>query len=190
MIFRRGGWLYIDNKNIHVVTEMTYEFVFKDAFMDLRKTYIQETQTKEEILLYPRWSFPNGKYSFFVEEEEYKAISTKENVIYNVFIVYHSDGSGIARVKSVPLLKKESMFKELHLVYGQNSYVIKTTLAFKNITISKDEEKIIMTANKVPSIYKSILSMYDYNVHVHDTLDLPFVVWVAIFKGVALLMRH
>ncbi|WP_255266655.1 hypothetical protein [Bacillus cereus] len=65
---------------------MTYEFVFKDAFMDLRKRYIQETQTQEEILLYPRWSFPNGKYSFFVGEEEYRAISTKENVIYNVFI--------------------------------------------------------------------------------------------------------
>ncbi|AIK38055.1 hypothetical protein COM13_05235 [Bacillus pseudomycoides] len=168
---------------------MTYEFVFKDSFMDLRKTYIQETKTNEEILLYPRWSFPNGKYSFFCREEEYKAISTKESVMYNVFIVCHPDGSEIARVKNIPLLKKESILKELNLVYGKNSYQIKTTLAFKNITISKDEE-LIMTANKISSIYKNVLSMYDYNVNVHNTLDLPFVVWVAIFKGIVLLMRH
>ncbi|WP_243521739.1 hypothetical protein [Bacillus pseudomycoides] len=85
---------------------MTYEFVFKDSFMDLRKTYIQETKTNEEIILYPRWSFPNGKYSFFCREEEYKAISTKENVMYNVFIVCRPDGSEIVRVKNIPLLKR------------------------------------------------------------------------------------
>ena len=168
---------------------MTYEFVFKDAFMDLRKTYIQETQTNEEILLYPRWSFPTGKYSFFCREEEYKAISTKESVIYHAFIVCHPDGSEIARVKSVPLLKKESMFKELHLVYGENGYHIRTTLAFKNIIISKDGG-IMLTASKISSIYRSVLGMYDYNVNVHDTLDLPFVAWVAIFKGIVLLMSH
>jgi hypothetical protein len=104
---------------------MTYAFIFKDSFMDLTKTHIRETQTDEEVLLHPKWSFPIGKY----------------------------------------------------------------TLAFKTITISNGEE-VMLTAYKISSIYKNILGIYDYKVHVHHTMDLPFVVWGAVFKGIHLLLRH
>lgn len=48
---------------------MTHEFIFKDSFMDLTKTHIRETQTNEEVLLHPKWSFPIGKYLFFLEKK-------------------------------------------------------------------------------------------------------------------------
>ncbi|WP_274854176.1 hypothetical protein [Bacillus methanolicus] len=169
--------------------DMTYEFIFKDSFMDLTKTHIRETQTNEEVLLQPKWSFPIGKYLFFSGKQKYKAISTKENFIHNAFIVYNQDGKELLRVKDVSLLKKESIFNELNLVYEQNSYHIKSTFAFNTITMSKGEE-IIFTAHKISSIFKTLLSLYDYKVNIHNKLDLPFPVWVAIFKGIHLLIRH
>jgi hypothetical protein len=168
---------------------MTYTFIFKDSFMDLTKTHIRETQTDEEVLLHPKWSFPIGKYSFFSGKEEYKAISTKENLIHNAFVVFHPEGNEIVRVKDVSLHKKKSIFKELHMSYQQNCYHIKSNLAFKKITISNGEE-VMLTAYKISSICKNILGIYDYKVHVHHTMDLPFVVWVAVFKGIHLLLRH
>jgi hypothetical protein len=168
---------------------MTYDFVFKDSFLDLTKTQIREIQTDEEVLLHPKWSFPIGKFSFFSGTEEYKAISTKENLIYNAFVVFHPDGHEIVRVKDISLQQKKSIFKELHMNYQQNCYHITSTFAYKTITIRNGEE-VILTAYKISSVLKNILGIYDYKVHVHHTIDLPFVVWVAVFKGIHLLLRH
>ncbi|MDR9793180.1 hypothetical protein Q8A72_09350 [Aeribacillus pallidus] len=168
---------------------MTYSFIFKDSFMDLTKTRIREIQTDEEVLLHPKWSFPIGKYSFFSGKEEYKAISTKEHFIHNAFVVLQPDGKEIVRMKNLSLHKKKSIFKELRMVYSQNSFHINSTLAFKTITISNGKE-VILTANKISSIFKNLLEMYDYEVQVHQTMNLPFIVWVAIFKGIHLLIRR
>jgi len=75
------------------------------------------------------------------------------------------------------------------MVYSQNSFHINSTLAFKTITISNGKE-VILTANKISSIFKNLLEMYDYEVQVHQTMNLPFIVWVAIFKGIHLLIRR
>ncbi|MDS1029313.1 hypothetical protein RDV78_02205 [Bacillota bacterium LX-D] len=167
---------------------MAYSFIFKDSFMDLTKTRIRETQTDEEVLLYPKWSFPIGKYSFFSGKEEYKAISTKENLIHNAFIVFQPDGKEIVRIKDISLHEKKSFFKELQMIYEQNIYDVKSTFAFKTITISNGKE-VVLTAHKTSSLFKSLLDIYDYKVHVHQTMNLPFIVWVAIFKGINLLIR-
>ena len=168
---------------------MTYSFIFKDSFMDLTKTRIQETETGEEVWLHPKWSFPIGKYSFFSGKEEYKAISTKENFIHNAFAVFQPDGKEIVRIKEVSLHKKKSIFKELQMVYERNNYPIKSSFAFQTITI-RNEEEVMLTANKISPIWKNVTGIYDYNVHVHQTMNLPFVVWVALFKGIHLLLRH
>lgn len=168
---------------------MTYSFIYKDSFLDLTKIRIQELQTNEEVWIHSKWSFPMGKYSFHSGKEEYKAISTKEDAFHNVFIVFQPDGKEIVRMKNISLHKKKSIFKELQMICNHNSYPIKSTFAYQTITI-RNGETDILTANKISPMYKSLLNMYDYEVHVQHTLNLPCIVWVAIFKGIHLLLRH
>ena len=168
---------------------MTYSFIFKDSFLDLTKTRIRETQTDEEVLLHPKWSFPIGKYSFFAGKDEYKAISTKEKVLYNAFVVFRPDGKEIVRITDVSLHKKKSIFKELQMVCEQNRCHVKTSFALKTITVSNGKE-VMLTATKISSIWQNLFGIYDYTVEVQQPLNMPFVVWVAIFKGIHLLLRH
>ncbi len=81
------------------------------------------------------------------------------------------------------------MFKELDFIYKEKNYRVKTSLAYKNIEL-KDGDNIILEAERTSSTIKGIVGLKNYKVSIYNSLNMEFLLWVAVFKGIHLLIQE
>ncbi|WP_374717509.1 hypothetical protein [Neobacillus sp.] len=171
--------------------QKVHEFDFNSTLLDLKKQTIIDVITGQEIRIEPKISFPAAKFVFTDQIHTYKGISTKEksNLLKKSFKIVDATENLTAKISELSVYQKKSVFKELDFIYKEKNYRVKTSLAYKNIEL-KDGDNIILEAERTSSTIKGIVGLKNYKVSIYNSLNMEFLLWVAVFKGIHLLIQE